>query len=54
MQDRTAAEEEQYRLKIKEAKAARDAKRLNGAPITPEEEERMLNESRFMKLNCTA
>lgn len=45
----TAAEEEQYRLKIKEAKASRDARRLNGAPITPEEEERMLNESRFMK-----
>lgn len=45
----TAAEEEQYRLKIKEAKAARDARRLNGTPITPEEEERMLNESRFMK-----
>lgn len=34
----TAAKEEQYRLKIKEAKAARDAKRLSGAPITPEEE----------------
>lgn len=45
----TAAEEEQYRLKIKEAKAARDARRQSGTPITPEEEEQMLNESRFMK-----
>lgn len=44
---RAAAEEERYRLLTMQAKSARDARRQAG--VTPEEEEALTAESRFMK-----
>lgn len=43
------AEEDAFRLKMAEAKAARDARRSSGEPVTADDEARMIRESQFMK-----
>lgn len=43
------AEEDAFRRRMAEAKAARDARRSSAEPVTEEEEARMIRESQFMK-----
>lgn len=48
-EEECAKREEEYRLKMKEAKAARDEKRRQPGGTTPGEEAAMIRESQFMK-----